>query len=378
MNIRPKKKSWKKYVMMIASTVVGAIFGVMIGAFLVAASEGKASPGEKLFSLAVLLICLYVALFLQLIIHEAGHLVAGLWSGYEFSSFRIGSFMWIREEGKLRFKKLKIAGTGGQCLMSPPDMVDGTLPVLLYNFGGSLMNLLAAVISFGGYLLCRNMPYVSVFFLLMVFMGMVNAATNGIPMRLGMIDNDGHNALALRKSKEAQRAFWVQLKANAAFLRGMKGKDMPEAWFYMPADEDLKNSITVVMGVFWCNRLVEQHRFAEAAEEIKEFLEKDTAMVDLHRNLLICDLMYCELIGENRKELLEQLLDKEQKNFMKAMKTNPTVLRTEYVYALLSKKDKAEADKVLERFDKMALTYPYPADIESERELMKIAGEELL
>lgn len=378
MNIRPKKNSWKKYVMMIASTVVGAIFGVLIGGFLVTASEGKASPGEKIFSLAVLLIGLYVALFLQLIIHEAGHLVAGLWSGYEFSSFRIGSFMWIREDGKLRFKKLKIAGTGGQCLMSPPDMVDGTLPVLLYNFGGSLMNLLAAGVSFVGYLLCRNMPYISVFFLLMIFMGLVNAATNGIPMRLGMIDNDGHNALALRRSKEAQRAFWVQLKANAALLKGMKVKDMPEEWFYMPADEELKNSITVVMGVFWCNRLVEQHRFEEAAEEIKKFLGKDTAMVDLHRNLLICDLMYCELIGENRKELLEQLQDKEQKNFMKAMKNNPAVLRTEYVYALLGKKDKAEADKVLERFDKMALTYPYPADIESERELIGIAAEKNL
>lgn len=378
MNIRPKKNSWKKYVMMIASTVVGAIFGVMIGGFLVTASEGKASPGEKIFSLAVLLIGLYVALFLQLIIHEAGHLVAGLWSGYEFSSFRIGSFMWIREDGKLRFKKLKIAGTGGQCLMSPPDVVDGTLPVLLYNFGGALMNLVAAGVSFVGYLLCKNMPYISVFFLLMIFMGLVNAATNGIPMRLGMIDNDGHNALALSKSKEAQRAFWVQLKANAALLKGMKVKDMPEEWFYMPADEDLKNSITVVMGVFWCNRLVELHRFEEAAEEIKKFLEKDTAMVELHRNLLICDLMYCELIGENRKELLEQLQDKEQKNFMKAMKTNPAVLRTEYAYALLGKKDKAEADKVLERFDKMALTYPYPADIESERELIRIADEKCL
>ena len=378
MNIRPKKKSWKKYVMMIASTVVGAIFGVLIGGFLVTASEGKASPGEKIFSLAVLLICLYVALYLQLIIHEAGHLVAGLWSGYEFSSFRIGSFMWIREDGKLRFKKLKIAGTGGQCLMSPPDMVDGTLPVLLYNFGGALMNLVAAGVSFVGYLLCKNMPYISVFFLLMIFMGLVNAATNGIPMRLGMIDNDGHNALALNKSKEAQRAFWVQLKANAALLKGMKVKDMPQEWFYMPEDKDLKNSITVVMGVFWCNRLVELHRFEEASEEIKKFLEKDTAMVDLHRNLMICDLMYCELIGENRKELLEQLQDKEQKNFMKAMKNNPAVLRTEYVYALLGKKDKPEADKVLERFNKMALTYPYSADIESERELIRIANEKNL
>lgn len=378
MIIRPKKSFWKKYGVMLAAISVGVIFGILIGKYLVTASGENTSPVAKIGSLAVMLVCLYLAVFLQTILHEAGHLVAGRLSGYEFSSFRIGSMMWIREEGKLRFKKLKIAGTGGQCLMSPPDMVDGTVPVLLYNFGGALMNLAAAVVSCAGWLLCRDVPYVSVFLLSMVFMGIIDALTNGIPLRLGMIDNDGHNALAISKDKEAQRAFCVQLKANAALLKGSTLKDMPEEWFYMPDKEDLKNSITVVMGVFYCNRLIEEHRFWEAAEEILTLLKKDTAMVDLHRNLLICDLIYCELLGDNDAKIVKELLDKEQKNFMKAMKNNPTVLRTEYAYALLGKKDKSEAEKVQKKFDKAALTFPYPADIESERALMKIVDEKFI
>ncbi len=40
--------------------------------------------------------------FLQIIIHEAGHLVCGLASGYRFVSFRILSFTLIREDGKLK------------------------------------------------------------------------------------------------------------------------------------------------------------------------------------------------------------------------------------------------------------------------------------
>lgn len=35
---------------------------------------------------------------------------------------------------------------------------------------------------------------------------------NGIPMRMGTVDNDGYNAFALSKNKEAVEAFWVQLK----------------------------------------------------------------------------------------------------------------------------------------------------------------------
>lgn len=55
------------------------------------------------------------------------------------------------------------------------------------------------------------------------------------------------------------------------------------------------------------------------------------------------------------------------------MKTYPSVLRTEYAYALLAKKDDIKASKVMEKFEKVAHSYPHLIDIESERELMAIA-----
>ena len=106
-------------------------------------------------------------------------------------------------------------------------------------------------------------------------------------------------------------------------------------------------------------------------------LEIDSGMVGLHRNLMICDRIYCELIGENRKELLDGLLTKEQKKFMKAMKSFPSVIRTEYAYARLFEKDTAKADAMKLKFEKCAKTYPYPNDIQSERELMEIADNKV-
>ena len=90
---------------------------------------------------------------------------------------------------------------------------------------------------------------------------------------------------------------------------------------------------------------------------------------------MICDAAYCELIGQNRPEKLTDFLSKEQKQFMKAMKTFPTVLRTEYAYALLGEKDAQKAEKIQMQFEKMAKKYPYPGDVQSERELMELAAQ---
>ena len=96
--------------------------------------------------LFMLLVSIYIALFLQIIIHEAGHLIFGLMSGYRFCSFRVFSFIWMKENGKIKLKRLSLVGTAGQCLMAPPDLVNGKIPIVLYHLGGVTMNLISAVI----------------------------------------------------------------------------------------------------------------------------------------------------------------------------------------------------------------------------------------
>ena len=102
-------------------------------------------------------------------------------------------------------------------------------------------------------------------------------------------------------------------------------------------------------------------------------LKIDSGMVGLHRNLMVCDRMYVELISENRREVIDEMFSKEQKKFMKQMKSFPTVIRTEYVFALLYEKDSQKAEKIKARFEKCAKTYPSQSDIQSERELMEFA-----
>ena len=71
-------------------------------------------------------------------------------------------------------------------------------------------------------------------------------------------------------------------------------------------------------------------------------------------------------------------MDKPQRKFMKVMKNFPSVLRTQYGWALKVQKDPGLAEKFRTAFEKQAKRYPYPAEIQSERELMELlakAGE---
>ena len=365
---RKKKIPWAQWLAMGVMITIGGVCGFFGGHYLGEIIEGK-TMGEILAFGFIFLVGLNLANYIQTIIHEGGHLVFGLLSGYRFSSFRIGSLMWIKEEGRLKLRRFSLAGTGGQCLMTPPDMVDGKIPYFLYNYGGTFANLIAAAI-FGGFaLLLSENNAMYLFCIMMVLFGIGLALVNGIPLRLGTIDNDGYNAFSLGRTPQALRSFWVQLKVNEQIAKGVRLKDMPEEWFVLPSDEEMKNSMTAVVGVLCCSRLMDCGRLAEAGSTIEHLLAIDSKIVGLHRKLMTDDLIYCMLLEEQGEKAAE-LYDKELIKFNKSMKTNPSVLRTKYAYALLKENDIPKAEKILEKFEKAAKKYPYPSEIESERELM--------
>lgn len=372
-----EKFPWQKLLAGVFQLLLGAICGLVIAAFLLPELDNGGSYGEYLFHFALLLAGTYLVLFLHIVVHEAGHLLLGLLTGYRFSSFRVGSFMLVKEQGRLRFRRLSLAGTGGQCLLCPPDFQDGKMPYVLYNLGGPLMNLFFAFLFLLLYLLWRDVPYLSPLLLISVVIGVAFALLNGVPLHMGQIDNDGQNALSLGNDPEALRAFWVQMKINEQTASGVRHKDMPEDWFTLPSQAGMQNGITSALAVFCCNRRIDEHRFPEADALITELLQGNNAVLGLYRNLLTCERIYCQLIGENRPEILQGLLTKEQEKFMKSMKNFPSVLRTQYAYALLAEHDGKKAEKYKALFEKTARRHPYQADIESERELIKIAENRL-
>lgn len=372
-NTKKKQSGGQPFVATFVVLLIGGFCGYFIGRDMVGAAWAERPMGENILRAATLFLSIYIGVILQTIIHEAGHLVFGLLSGYRFSSFRVFSFMWVKEKGRVKLCRYSLAGTGGQCIMCPPDMKDGKIPVKLYNFGGSIMNAITGVFFLFLCILLQRSPFVSTVFLFFAVIGFASAVLNGVPMRMGAVDNDGYNAMALARDPEAMRSFWVQLKANEEIAKGMRLKDMPKEWFVLPSDEGMKNSMTAVMGVLYCNRLMDEKRFEEADRLMAHLLEVDSGIAGLYRGLLVCDRMYVELITENRKEVLEELQSQEQKRFMKQMKNSLEIFRTEYVYALLQERNPEKAAGILAQFEKAGKMYPYESSLCSERELIQIA-----
>ena len=296
---------------------------------------GQAEKGifSDIMPFVLMLIGTYVAMLIQIVFHEAGHLIFGLMTGYRFSSFRIANLMWVKLDGRIQFRKLHIAGTGGQCLMIPPDLKDGKIP-----------------------------PFDLI---------------NGLPIKMGAVNNDGKNALDLSHSEEATQALWIQMKVNEQISKGLRLKDMPDEWFRVPSDESMKNGLIATIGVLACNRLIDQQQFDEADTLMKRLLSQQNGIVGLYRNLMVCDQMDVEMISKNRKEILDEMRTRDQMKVMKAMKKYPSVLRTEYVYTLLAEQNPKKAEKLMAQFRQCAKSYPYPSEIEGESQLMTLANERI-
>ncbi len=362
---KKKKKNGGALLVLLPALAVGVLTGLMMTRYL----DTSADEGDAFLSILILFASLIAGIYLQTATHEAGHLVCGLLSGYRFSSFRIGSLMLLRSRGKLRLCRLTIAGTGGQCLMCPPEPKDGRIPVKLYNLGGALANLLLCAILLPVYFLVRP-SLLATALLMTIAIGLLFAATNGIPMRAGLIDNDGRNAFSLEKNPDAIRAFYLQLKINEQNAEGVRLADMPAEWFTLPEAADRENALIASIEVFSCNRLVDELRLAEAEERIRALLGMDGA-IGLHKNLLTCDLIAI-LLKNGRRAEAAALVTKEQKRFMHAMRNFPSVIRTEYLLARFVFKDEAGAGLFARRLARCARRYPYPADIEAEKRLIAV------
>lgn len=350
---------------------IGFLGGYLMGRSFVRFSASLSGMPDVLILLSLLLF-LFLAVFLQIILHETGHLVCGLLTGYRFSSFRIGSWMLIKESGRLRLKTLSIAGTGGQCLLLPPEWSEGKSPYVLYHMGGALMNFLTGVLFLLLYLYCPAHALVSALFGALAITGFAVGIMNAVPLRLALLDNDGNTLHLLRKDPQAVFAFYRMLEINGQIANGLRLKDMPEDWFTTPAAADKQNSMIATIEVYRCNRLLDQQQFMQAAASIRALLGSDAAIAGIHRNLLKCDLAYCAMMQSDFASAQSEL-DDQQRKFMQSMKNFPSVLRTQYAEALLQDHDATKAEEIFARFERIAKKYPYPADIESERELMRAA-----
>ena len=361
--------------------LIGAGIGIIIVGPLIALIEGESittvySSIANKFSLQTvaeilwMLIAVLIAFILHIILHEGGHLVAGLLTGYRFVSFRFLNFTLINKDGRLQWRNFELAGTGGQCLMAPPDKPLEEINTRWYNAGGVLANIVIVLLSLV-LVWAFDLPHwLNELLIIMAFIGIVTALTNGIPMKLGGVANDGFNLLQMEKDLPGKQSFCNILDINARSQEGETYSEMPERLFALPQPIDWKNSMHVGSVLSAVTRLLALHQWEDAYQLLTEALNHKNEYMMLYQleteNMMI---QTCILSGRDDEARLHYTQEV-QKHISQHASTQSDKQLTSMAVALALDNDRPKAEKILQNLEANRDKFIHQSDVAMSLDLM--------
>lgn len=361
---------------LLGGLLLGGLLGLLIGGLVVVLFTDTTwseyiqkyysidiSEGLAVFFVAIC--SLIVSLLIIIPIHELGHLVCGLLTGYKFVSFRIFNWTFIKIDGKIRIKKFAIAGTGGQCLLTPPDLPLEKIPTGWYNFGGVLANIILLLIVIPFFFLDLN-PFVVEALAVFAMIDTIMILMNGIPMQAGGIGNDGYNIKLLKNNLLSKQGIVNQLRANALIQDGIRPKDMPDALFSNPKDINYKNSLEVSIPLMYTSRMIDNFQYEEALYEMESLYSHKEEIMPLYVKEIACELVFLYLRTGNLDKA-EALLDKDLRKYIDTYrKTMSSKERILVAIALYLDKDEAKAKEIYEKFNSRKDQYLLQGEVKSD------------
>lgn len=325
---------------------------------------------EVIISALVALVALAVSVAILIPVHEAGHLVCGLASGYRFASFRIFNLTFIRDRGRVRVKRFAVAGTGGQCLLVPPDRPFEEIPVSWYNIGGVVANVVALLVVLP-FLLMNLNPYVKEALLIFILVDIFFILLNGIPMQIGGICNDAANVRLLRRDYGSKRAIIIQLRVNALVQQGVRPKDMPEEMFYVDGDVNYANPLEFYLSLCRASRLIDMELWEEAYEMFAEFHAHRDKIMPLYAREVACELIFTSLVTGriwSAEELYTDDLKKYVEQYRRVMSSKERML---CAVALFMDHDEERAREICNSVRKRRSSYLMQGEVASDLAIME-------
>lgn len=293
----------------------------------------------KIIEAAYIILMVVITYELTMIIHELGHLVMAKLTGYSFVSFRVGPIMLVNESGNLRFRNTGfIKGTGGQCVMMPPDRTSAeNTPMLLYFLGGGFFNLLTVLFAVPIGLLI-NHTYVKAFFLLLGIISGGQAIINLIPSKL-VVANDGYSISRIRKSPSDRMALLNSLRISSH--PECSFSEMPETYFVCQDEGEYANLSYILRGFY----LMDRKDFSGAEKLFLKCNESIGKSNELYHLEATAALLLCMLLRNADDAAIEKIYDDNLKNYLEQTKVKQIDKRCVlYAYHLLHRKDELSAN----------------------------------
>ena len=366
---------------LIGGLLLGAVIGAIIVVPIIAIIDGESVATvarkmcdkftiEKVVAIAWMLVAALIAAILNIILHEGGHLVAGLLTGYKFVSYRFFNWTLISKDGRLQWRNFELAGTGGQCLMAPPDRPLEEIDTRLYNAGGVLVQFIIALLCIV-LIWALDLPeWLDILLAMMALFGILGVLTNGIPMKIGGVANDGYNLLQLEKNREAKQSFCNVLELNARNQGGESYGEMPDRLFNMPDPIDWKNPMHAATVLASATRKQSLHQWEESYQQLTEACSHMSDIMPLYQ-LELGNMMILACIATGRDEEARQhYTDKVAKYIAHHAPTQSDKQMTTMAVALALEGDRPRAEAIMHRLEGERDKYIHQGDVAMSLDLM--------
>lgn len=320
-----------------------------------------------------------VAAVLGIVVHEGGHLLFGLLTGYRFVSFRVFSLTLLKVDGRLRLKRFALSGTGGQCLMRPPQRPWADIDTRWYNAGGVLLNLITAAACLWLYVWSTDSPdgvsrlpeWLEIFLLISLIIHAAYALTNGIPMTAGGIGNDGYNLLHMERCPGDKRMLFLMLEANARVQTGTQPKDLPDEWFAADEHPNWADGLQANWQMMRVARLVNRLDWDAAYALLTDALAHRDEMMALIRKEMMAEMVFVCLATGRTDEARACWTDDVAAYARQFAPTQSSKQRVLYAVLLRLEPDPAQAQQMLDRLHANAHRYVLQGEVQMDLALME-------
>ena len=366
-----KVSRWIRFLLIIPFSILMAVKGMD---FVI---ETEWERGVELTFLQKMLIILGFYLMATVVcqlIHITGRLLSGWLVGYRLGRLQIFNLEWF-QSGQIRFKWHRGLNLHCSCNMIPSGEETNKYAVIFHLLGGVIFS---GFVS--GVLLIVSSEFVAMRFFSTAtyFISMVCllfGITDIIPMEMKNGKNIGCCVLDIMHHPKAARASLIAQKIFESYMKGVRIKDMPADWFEIPSNLEMENFYLLHIGTMTCYRMMDEQQFEQADHLIARLLQAKCLPAS-HRRALTGNRIFCELIGENRSEVVAALMTpKMEKQLKKAVQFDSDALKVLHAYALLHERDPLAAGEFKAALEKRAQTYYSASAVQENLEQMAYAAD---
>ncbi len=329
-----------------------------------------------LLSIILQLLGMLLIILISIAVHEAGHLVFGLKTGYRFISYSLLSFTWVKQKDKVAFARNKNSLVLGQCLMAPPEKEED-FHFKLYNYGGGLANLIFAFITLPVLIFTIEGPetlWVLLFtnFWINTLMGLMNL----IPFRKST-PNDGANGREAGKSADATHGLFVMLTLAKHFADGKVLSDFEEGFFTVSPEADKNNYFVAYLIAAKAEWFFDKKQHEEGLALLNSLEEHIHALPNYYQQSIYADfLYYYSAIAPDKEKAKNYYNNPKLQKLLKIEDVAFLMIRAAYMIYI--EEDLVEGKNLLEKIKKNLPLYPYKGVAKEKERELKILQEHII